>query len=274
MGPSQPARKEKHLANTRAQSRSSHMPVLKFMPCSKSSRVLRSDVLIDLIIYKGTICKSSDLAPSFFQVQVWDFDLNLCLAHSNSARAQWKHGARYQESFLGSKLSSAPALNPQFWPGFQVYPPCYGSPAHHSLSLLAYFPPICHTKEPLRMPVNRVYKPGNQWVVMHTQTVSACKGMWQGIPSKANVEDQQIQHTPRFPVGLTEAKHFINSEQLWQETFSLSFIPEKRIASLRSHWQPFSLNNLLDSTQAMLLRLVKGGVGKTSPHCSLLSSFL
>lgn len=56
--------------------------------CSKSSRVWRSDVLIDLIIYKGIICKSSDLAPSFFQVQVRDFDLNLCLTHSNSARAQ------------------------------------------------------------------------------------------------------------------------------------------------------------------------------------------
>lgn len=153
-------------------------------------------------------------------------------------------------------------------------PPSNGSPANHSLSLLAYFTPICDTKGPLWMPVNRVYKPEKQWVVMHIRTVSTCKGMWQGIPSKANVEDQQIQHTPSVPVGLTEAKHFINSEQLWQETFSLSFIPEKRIASLRSHWQPFSLNNLLDSTQAMLLRLVKGGVGKTSLHCSLLSFFL
>lgn len=153
-------------------------------------------------------------------------------------------------------------------------PPSYGSPANHSISLLAYFTPSCHTEGPLWMPINRVYKPEKQWVVMYIRTVSTCKGMWQGIPSKANVGDQQIQHTPRFPVGLTEAKHFINSEQLWQETFSLSFIPEKRIASLRSHWQPSSLNNLLDSTQAMLLRLVKGGVGKTSLHCSLLSSFL
>lgn len=78
LGPIKAARKEKQLAETTAQSRWSHIPGLKFMPPSRSSRVLRSDVLTDLIIYRGTICKSSDLAPSIFQVQVWDFDLNLC----------------------------------------------------------------------------------------------------------------------------------------------------------------------------------------------------
>lgn len=170
--------------------------------------------------------------------------------------------------------SSAPTLNSYFWPAFQICPPSYGSPANPSLSFLAYFKPICHIKEPIWMPINRVYKPEKQWAVIHTGSVSTCKGPWQAIPSKGNVGDPQIQHTPRFPVGLTQAKHFINSEQPWQEAFSLSFIPKKRIASLRSHWQPFSLNNLLDSTQAMLLRLVKGGVGKTSLHCSPLSSFL
>lgn len=64
---------------------------------------------------------------------------------------------------------------------------------------------------------------------MHTGSVSTCKGPWQAIPSKGNVGDQQIQHTPRFPVGLTQAKHFINSEQPWQEAFSLSFIPKKEL---------------------------------------------
>lgn len=99
LGPIKAARKEKQLAETTAQSRWSHIPGLKFMPPSRSWRVLRSDVLTDLIIYRGTICKTSDLAPSIFQVQVWDFDLNLCLTHSISARAQWKCGARYQASF-------------------------------------------------------------------------------------------------------------------------------------------------------------------------------
>lgn len=142
---------------------------------SRSSRVLRSDVLIDLTIYRGTICKSSDLAPSFFQLQVWDFVLNLCLTCSTSARAQWKGMVQDTEnpSFNGSAgpgflQRSSPKLT---FLAFQRCPSSYGSPPNCSLSFLACFTPVCYIKEPIQMPINRLYIPEKWWVMMYIWTV-------------------------------------------------------------------------------------------------------
>lgn len=82
--------------------------------------------------------------------------------------------------------------------------------------------------EPIQTPVSTEYKPDMQCLVMYIVTISTCEGMLQVIPSQGNVVDQQILRTPRFAVGLTQAKHFINTELPWWEAFPLSFPYEKK----------------------------------------------